>query len=129
LEANARSVVSAYVGNKSDSVNWADKVAYSENSVGIRIGESMWRTITAVDPKPLVVADATTGKAVWIGRIEEHGQPAWAAMTVTAAGDKVGGIEAVIRRKEYGAPYADPTEAPNYTTLSRTQRSSRNDLI
>ncbi len=129
LEANARSVMAAYVGNKWDSVNWADKVAYSENSVGIRVGESVWRTVTAVDPKPLVVADAATGKAVWIGRIEEHGQPAWAAMTVTAAGNKVGGIEAVIRRKEYGAPYADPAEAPSFAILPRAQRSSRSELI
>src|SRR5690606_77558 len=109
LASNARAAVSAMAGNKWQTVNWADKVGYSENSVGIRIGESIWAGVTAVDANPLVVADSRTGKAVWIGRIEEHGQPAWGAFTVIGAGDKVGAIDAVIRRKEYGAPYAEPT--------------------
>ena len=129
LEANARAVMSAYPGNKWQDVNWTKKVAYSENSVGIRIGESVWRTATAVDSNPLVIADAATGKAVWIGRIEEHGQPAWAAMMVSAAGDKVGGIDALIRRKEYGAPYAEPEAAPSYPALPQGQRSSRKDML
>ncbi len=129
LTANARSVMAAYVGNDWQSVNWADQVAYTENSVGIRIGESVWRTATAVDDNPLIVADPLTGKAVWIGRIEEHGQPAWAAMTVSAAGDKVGGIDAVIRRKEYGPPYAEPGSAPSYSALPQSQRSSREDML
>ena len=129
LEANARSVMSAYVGDKWQGVNWADKVAYSENSVGIRIGESVWRTATAIDQAPLVVADAVTGKAVWIGRIEEHGQPAWAAMTVSAAGDKVGGIDALIRRKEYGPPYVEPESAPQFSVLPKGMRGTRDALI
>ncbi len=129
LAANARSVMSAYVGNNWQSVNWADKVAYTENSVGIRIGESVWRTVTAIDESPLVVADPLTGKAVWIGRIEEHGQPAWAAMTVSAAGDKVGGVDAVIRRKEYGPPYTEPGSAPSYSVLPQSRRSSRDDML
>src|SRR5690606_12569604 len=100
LDKMARGTVAAMANNQWRSVQWADKVGYAENSVGMRIGEGIWATVTAVDGDPLVVSDAGRGQAVWIGRIEEHGQPAWAAFTVSAAGNKVGAIDAVIRRKE-----------------------------
>ena len=125
LTGQANSVMQAYVNNQWRKVNWADKVGYAENSVGIRVGEGIWATVTAADPQPLVIADTQTGKAVWIGKIEEHGQPAWAAVTVTAAGRQVGDVEAVIRRKEYGAPWAEPTALPPFAELPRAQRTPR----
>ena len=124
LTANANSVMQAYVGNHWRQVNWADKVGYGENGVGIRVGEGIWATVTAIDPQPLVIADAETGNAVWIGRIEEHGQPAWAAVTVNSAGKQVGDVEAEIRRKEYGPPYAEPTPVPAFPELPKAQRTS-----
>jgi hypothetical protein len=66
---------------------------------------------------------------VWIGRIEEHGQPAWAAITVTSAGPEVGGIDALIRRKEYGALYAEPAGSPSYAELPAARRTSRAAMI
>jgi len=129
LTEQASSVMAAYVNNKWRDVNWADKVGYAENSVGIRVGEGIWATVTAIDAAPLVVADASTGKSVWIGRIEEHGQPAWAAITTTSAGREVGGIDALIRRKEYGAPYAEPAGAPKYDALPGNRRTSRADMM
>lgn len=129
LDANARKVAGSMVGNQWRSVPWASAVGYAENSVGIRVGEGIWATVTAVDPNPLVVADAATGKAVWIGRIEEHGQPAWAAFTVNAAGDRVGGIDALIRRKEYGAPYAEPAAAPKYDALPANRRTGQAAMV
>lgn len=125
LSRQANSVMQAHVGNQWRKVNWADKVGYGENSVGIRVGEGIWATVTAIDPQPLIVADATTGKAVWIGRIEEHGQPAWAAMTIESDGAKVGGVEALIRRKEYGPPYAEPAAGPHYDSLPAARRTTR----
>ena len=128
LDADARGAMKAMVGNRWQEVNWADKVGYGENSVGIRVGEGIWATVTAVDDKPLVIADPQTGKAVWIGKIEEHGQPAWAAVTVSADGKKVGDVEALIRRKEYGPPYAEPAGAPQFDVLPEAQRTSRADM-
>jgi hypothetical protein len=129
LDANARAAVGAMANNQWQGVNWADKVGYAENSVGIRVGEGIWAAVTAVDPKPLVIADSATGRAVWIGRIEEHGQPAWAAMTVASDGKQVGGVEALIRRKEYGAPYAEPAGAPSFDMVLAAQRTSRAAML
>ena len=129
LAANARTVVSSMVDNQWRNVNWADEVGYAENSVGIRVGEGIWATVTAAEAEPLVVADASRGKAVWIGKIEEHGQPAWAAITVSSAGDQVGAIDALIRRSEYGMLYADPAGAPQFDAIPEAQRTSEEDML
>jgi hypothetical protein len=129
LGQSARTAVSAMVGNNWPSVPWASAVGYAENSVGIRVGEGIWATVSAIDAAPLVIADQSTGKAVWIGRIEEHGQPGWAAFTISAAGNKVAGIDGLIRRKEYGAPYAEPAGASSFAELSPSQRTSRPAML
>jgi hypothetical protein len=130
VAANTTAVMQAYpVRGQWQQLPWADKVAYAENSVGIRINEGIWQGITAIDAKPLVVADAQTGKGVWIGRVEEHGQPAWAAITVTSAGRQIGGIDALIRRKEYGTPYVEPLEAPTFAVVPQGRRTSRAAMI
>ena len=129
LDNLARMVVSAMPGNRWEEVYWAPRVGYSENSVGIRVGESVWRGITAVDPDPLVVADAETGKAVWLGRIEEHGQPAWAAFTVAADGQAVGSVDATIRRSNYGPPYAEGASASDYAVLPESRRTPRSVMM
>ncbi|MXO59803.1 hypothetical protein GRI89_09650 [Altererythrobacter salegens] len=127
LDKLARGAIGAMKDNQWRSVNWADRVGYAENSVGIRVGEGIWSTVTATDSKPLVIADEKTGKAVWIGQIEEHGQPSWGVFTVTSDGNKVGGIDALIRRKEYGAPYGEPSDAatPQVAVLPAGRRTSR----
>jgi hypothetical protein len=130
VAANTNAVMAAYpVRGQWASLPWADKVGYAENSVGIRVNEGIWQGVTAVDDSPLVIADATTGKGVWIGRIEEHGQPSWAAITVTSNGRQIADIDALIRRKEYGAPYVEPTAAPTYTAVPQGQRTSRAAMI
>jgi len=129
LDGNARAVVSGMVNNQWQGLPWAQTVGYAENSVGIRVGEGIWAGVKAIDQDPLVVSDAQTGKAVWIGRIEEHGQPAWAAITMTAAGDKIGSVDALIRRKEYGAPYVEPVSAPDFPALPARRRTARADML
>ena len=125
LTGQARAVASAMVGNQWQGVEWATRVGYAENSVGIRVGEGIWAAVTAVDQRPLVVADATTGRAVWLGTIEEHGQPSWAAFTVSADGEAVGGVDALIRRSQYGAPFADPASLAAAPRLPAARRTSR----
>ena len=129
LSRNVTALMRGMVDNQWQGLNWAPRVGYAENSVGIRVGEGIWATVKAIDEDPLVVADAGTGKAVWIGRIEEHGQPAWAAITMTAAGDEIGAVDALIRRKEYGPPYADPVSAPDFAALPSRRRTSRADML
>lgn len=129
LTGLAQQVMAAYPTRGWNSLNWADKVGYSENSVGLQVGEGIWGSTTAVGQDPLIMADAQTGKALWVGRIEAHGQPSWAAITVQAAGDKIGAVDAVIRRMEYGAPFAEPTVGPAFSELPAAQRMARADML
>ncbi|MBO9516513.1 MAG: hypothetical protein J7493_00450 [Porphyrobacter sp.] len=130
VTANTNAVMQAYpVRGQWQQLPWAHKVAYAENSVGIRVNEGIWQGVTAIDPKPLVVADAETGKGVWIGRIEEHGQPSWAAITVSSTGRQIGGIDALIRRKEYGTPYVEPVSAPSFDVVPEGKRTSRAAML
>jgi len=108
---------------------WADKVGYEENSVGTQINEGLWGSTTGVDSRPLVIADEKLGRSLWLGRIEENGQPAWGAFTISAHGDKIGRIEAVVRRKEYGAPYVDPVNAPSFPVIPASRRTSRAAML
>ncbi len=130
VAANARAVMAAYpVRGDWEKLNWAPRVGYAENSVGIRVNEGIWQGVTAIDSNPLLIADAQTGNGVWIGRIEEHGQPAWAAITVHSSGKQIANIDAVIRRKEYGPPYAEPEGATQFATLPASRRTARADMI
>lgn len=130
VAANTSAVMAAYpVRGDWAKLPWADRVGYAENSVGIRINEGIWQGVTAIDRAPLVVADAQTGNGVWIGRIEEHGQPAWAAITVHSSGKQIANIDALIRRKEYGPPYAEPERAPQFPVIPASRRTARADMI
>lgn len=130
VATNTNAVMQAYPNRGQwRTLPWADTVGYAENSVGIRINEGIWQGVTAIDAAPLIVADAQTGKGIWVGRIEEHGQPAWAAITVNSAGKAIGGIDALIRRKEYGAPYAEPEAAPQFAAVPPSRRTPRATMI
>jgi hypothetical protein len=121
--------VQAYATRKWNDLPWSDRVAYNENSSGMPIGEGSWLTINAVDKSPLIVTDPQTGNAVWIGRVDNHDQPSWGAITVQADGDTIGGVRALFHHKEYGAPYAEPGAAPSFSILSNSQRTTREAMV
>ncbi len=77
LEADARKVAGGMVGNDWQSVPWGEcgRLCREQRRHPRRRGDLGHRHRDR--SQPLVVADASTGKAVWIGRIEEHGQPSW----------------------------------------------------
>ncbi len=129
LAALTEQVMAAYVSKDWQSLPWAENVAYSDENVGLQVGEGIWGTITAIDDKPLIVADGQTGKSVWFGRIEEHGQPAWAAIAVQGAGERIGGIDTLVHRKEYGVPYVEPGSMPSFSVLSEARRTSRGEML
>ena len=129
LAGLTRQVMAAYVSKDWQALPWAEEVGYTDENLGLPVGEGIWGTITAVDEKPLLIADGETGQAVWIGRIAEHGQPAWAAITVEAAGDRIGAIETLVHRKEYGPPWAEPGNAPSFAALPQSRRTSRADML
>jgi len=104
----ARRYVDAQVRQDGASLPWAQRVRFAENGVPIMVGDGTWATATAHGPAPLIVADAEAGKVVWLGSLDEHGQPAFHALELTARGDRIARVAALTRRKQGRPPFGDP---------------------
>jgi hypothetical protein len=99
---------SDYVHLPDPGLRFAEIVHYAENSVPMMIGDGVWAASTGKTAAPLVLTDTGTGRAAWIGSIDEHGQPAFYAMTMRTLGGRIAAVESLIRRKEGRPPYGDP---------------------
>ena len=111
---------------------WADTVHYAENSVKMTVGDGTWATATARSATPLIIADPVAGTVAWIGTIDEHGQPGFYAMELTAKGDRIAAVQAVIRRKQGRPPFGDPVtfrDAPLFTEPLARGHTSRRDVM
>jgi hypothetical protein len=108
LTGLAERYMDALVARTPDQLPWASTVRYSENAVPMAIGDGTWGTVTARSKTALEAADPKTGEAIWMGEIEEHGQPAFFALRLRAEGGKIAAIEAVIRRSGGPPEYGDP---------------------
>jgi len=91
-------------------VPWAPRVRYTENGVGMTVVDGIWATVTAYARDPLEVVDPANQSVVWIGAIEEHGQPGWLALRIKAEGGRIVEAEAVMRRKQGSPPYGEPAD-------------------
>lgn len=108
LKGLAERYMDALVARTPDALPWASVVAYSENRVPLAVGDGTWGTVTAHSKTALEVDDPVTGEALWMGEVEEHGQPAFYAMRLKAKGGRIAGVEATIRRLGGPPEYSDP---------------------
>ena len=98
----------AMAAQKPAGLPWAEKVRYSENSVPMAIGDGLWGAISARSKTGLMVADPKAQEVAWLGEVEEHGQPAFFAMTMKVEGGRIARVDAVIRRSGGPPEYSDP---------------------
>jgi hypothetical protein len=110
-------------------VPWTARVLYTENGVGMTVGDGIWATVTRHTANPIIVADPASQSVVWIGAIEEHGQPSWLALRIKADGTLIAEAEAIMRRKEGRPPFADPTAIVPNPALARSAPGPRAGLI
>jgi len=133
LTALVQQYVDALVKQDGSALPWAERVRYAENGVGIMVGDGTWATATVHGNAPLVVADAKAGKVVWIGSVDEHGQPGLYAIELTARGGRIASVAATIRRKEGRPPFGDPAafgrEIVSPIKGKQTPRAAMNALV
>jgi hypothetical protein len=89
----------------------AEDVKFTENDVVMPIGEGIWATISSVAKTAMTAADIHTGNAVWMGTVEEHGDPSYYAMRLKIHDGRITEVETVIERKGgMPAPFGDPSK-------------------
>lgn len=98
----------ALVAQDFSGLPWADRVDHTENDVGLMIGEGLWGTATRIGDG-FTVADPVTGNVVWLGIVEEHGQPAYLGLRLAVEGREISEVEVVAGRDGPPAPFA-PTD-------------------
>ena len=114
------------------SLPWAARVAYTENSVPMMIGEGQWGSVTWASDAPLHAADPSTGNVLWMGQVQEHGQPAYYAMRLRVVDRHIAEVEAVIRGKGEAGPFGDPAASHDSAfeaLVPEGERSTRARLI
>jgi hypothetical protein len=100
--------MAAVVTQKPETVPFAPKVRFTENSVPLMIGDGLWGSGRKKSTTPLYVADPARGSVVWYGLIEDHDAPAWAAVRLKVDGGKISEVESAVARKFNPGPFGDP---------------------
>jgi hypothetical protein len=98
---------------------WAETVRFSENDVGLMIGDGLWGTLTAI-AEGYVLADPMTQNVFWLGVVEEHGQAAYLALRLGVTGGKIAEVEAIVGREGTPAPFASTESYSVDSAFSRT---------
>jgi hypothetical protein len=91
------------------SLPWADPTRYTENNVGLMIGDAWWGSVGETPGnKAFAIADEETGNVVWFGTIWDHDVPGFGAIRINAPDGKIHEMEVVAGRTPWPMPFADP---------------------
>lgn len=99
----------ALLAGESSDLPWAQRVRFTENDVALMVGDGLWGTATRLDDAPFKLADPATGNVLWLGIVEEHGDPAYTGLRLKIEDRRIADIEAVLAREGTPAHFA-PTE-------------------
>jgi hypothetical protein len=124
----------ALAGRDPSALPLSNELLFTENNVPLKLGEGLWRTVTAVDATGLEAADPTTGHAAWFGSVRENGEPAIYAVRIHAENGLIDEVETVVhRRTALPAPFGDVANMmhdPEFNAiLPPEQRRSRERLL
>jgi hypothetical protein len=78
---------------------WAERVRYTENNVGMMIGDGFWGAGPSAGESPLILTDTSTGNVVWYGRTGEHGQLAYHGLRLKVDGERISEVESYLGRE------------------------------
>ncbi len=125
--------MTAFAAQKPADVPWARDVRFTENGVGIQVGEGVWGSIRGKSDTALRVADPVAGTYAWYGLIYDHDAPAWAGVRLKFRGAKISEAEIIVARERNPGPWDDAkkfaVDARFEATVPVGQRSSRKQLI
>ena len=103
----ADTYTTAMVTQKPETVSWAPRVRFTENSVPMMIGDALWGSSRKKSTTPLYITDVTTGTVVWYGVVYEHDQPSYLAARLKVEDGRISEVESAVSRKQGPGPFAD----------------------
>jgi len=125
--------MAALVGQQPESLPWADHVRFTENGVGLRIGEGFWGSARSKAPNALRVADTKSGNVVWHGVVSDHDLPAYYGMRLKVVDRRIAEVESFVARARNPGPFGDAArftiDSTYEQTLPRSERQSRKKMI
>lgn len=125
--------MAALVARQPESLPWADRVRFTENGVGLRIGEGLWGSVRGKAPDALRVADPKTGNVTWYGVVSDHDLPAYYGMRLKVIDRRIAEVESFVARARNPGPFGDAarfTIDPSYEqALTRNERQSRKRMV
>jgi hypothetical protein len=126
--------MAAIAAKKYRSLPWADPTRYTENNMGLMIGDAWWGSAgDEVGTKAFAFADPETGNVVWIGTIWDHDVPGYGVVRINAPDGKIREIEVIAGRKPWPVPFGDPTKFTISSSMTApvpvAERRSRERLI
>jgi hypothetical protein len=110
---------------------WAAQVRYTENNVGMMIGDGFWGAGPTAAANPLILTDTSTGEVIWYGHTAEHGQLAYHGLRLKAGDGKISEVESYLGREgtpDLFAPIDSYTLHSDFSTDVATP-STRDALV
>jgi hypothetical protein len=116
-----------------EKLTLAPQVKYTENGSVRKLGEGLWAKATGLNTYRQFFADATTQQSLFIGVVDEGGEPAMVAIRLGFADGKIAQIEHVIARKGSHPLFVPGGLVAPHPSLSATispgKRLSRERLV
>lgn len=133
LTGLAERFMTALAGQRPADVPWARNVKFTENGVGIQVGEGIWGSIRGKSDEALIIPDERNRSVAWYGLIYDHDAPAWAGVRLKLVGARISEAEVIVARERNPGPWGDPRQFaidPRFTSeVPKGQRSPRRQLI
>lgn len=107
LTALADQYMDALMKRDPSALPWAKRVRYTENGVGLMIGEGIWGSARSKATPALRIADPQTGNVIWYGVVSEHDAPAYYAMRLRISNRRIADVEAWVARARNPGPFGD----------------------
>jgi len=107
----AADVMTAFVRNCPCELPLAADCRYTENGNAVPLGAGLWKSITALRPYQVTLADPQSHQAGWFGAVEEHGLFTMIALRIRLDGGYISEVEVIVARPEKPATSGQLREA------------------
>lgn len=112
---------------------FAKDVRFTENGVGLRIGEGFWGSARGKALNALRVADPKTGNVAWYGVVSDHDLPAYYDMRLNVIDRRIAEVESFVARARNPGPFGDTArftiDSSYEQTLANSERQSRQRMV